>query len=586
MENPEIFLLIETLVKSYDGDDELDKEYIEAISVSKGFNVSRKEISMIFDLFKKIESIVPNIKNKNELVKRLKDLNIDTSFVPIILKLINKFKRKEQKKKEQKKKEKKDYLLEQLLMEGIKADRNIINGNILDFEKILNKEKSDMKWSELSDILGLPQIYRFWVLEGDHRNTGIWPGRVLWTKNGGKSYGILWADGYYTEEPLDENIFWVSKPAEEVTFHIEGNEYIPKKLLEEIITIYGNSPDNVIELYQKLIHSPPKDRILTGNMRIKYQSRLLKGLLESQTNKFRKEMHAHFRNNESFQFNVDGSEVDLKFKRIKGDGRCMYRSAASGLNLLCNGDNDEEGNINWKTGNKKETAIAELIMLCSILAIESNIDKERFTMERFGEEGDDMGHTYGDIINRDRPQNYIQKMLMIKSTEGLSSEFWGDDTELNAFVNFVLPELRIVIFNELYREQLLNGLVLDSNNTVNPPTIYLLFTGNHFNALYKDNTKGNLNITRAELVSRLINYVYLRMKSAGRIDLFKKKLKFVLESFSEEEATEIMGIWSSNYSEDADEFDYIFNIMETLPELKEEPLTKKQKKGGGKNRSK
>jgi hypothetical protein len=585
MENPKIVLIINALVESYDYAYEMDEEYVESISLSKSFNFSEKEIASILNLFNKIVSMVPalvNIKNKSEIFEKIKASKIDKSLVKSVLSLTNKLRRKiKEKGKEKKVKRKsKDHFFEQLIMEGMKSDKNMINGAIIDFENILATEKSTMKWSELSEKVGLPQVYRFWVLKG--ANAGIWTGKVLWTKDEGKSYGILWADGYYTEEPLDEDVFWFSKPTEEITFHIEGEEYIPQKLLNDIIIKYSTSPQNVLDLYNRFINNPPIERILSGKMRMNYQSRLLQGLIESQKKNFIRKMTAHFRKGEAHPFNIEGSEIKLKFKHIKGDGRCMYRSAASGLNLLCNGDEEEEGTIKWKSGNERETAIAELIMLCSILAIESNINQQRFTMERLANEGEEMGHTYGDIVNISRPSNYIQKMLMMKSTSGLSSDFWGDDTELNAFVNYVIPEIRVGVFNEMYGEQLLNGVVLRSNNNreANPPTICLLFTGNHFNALYENN-KGSLNITRAELIARLINYVYILMKDTGRIEIFKTKLKFILESFSESETEQILAIWSSY---DEDELEYILDIIGSLSEISEERSEhrKKQKRGGGK----
>ena len=622
-----------------------DENLVKTIASSKNLNISNEEATTIINQFNNIFLNIPDlstIKSKKDIVTKMQELGIDKSLQPIALKLLIKSKKireqqgkqegkqqegnvvSDEKKKESTKKKIDDEIKrikQQLLKEGdaahkkqqaqlkINRQREGYIDEIAERWDIEDSETlSNIPWSSLK----LPQVYRFWDLGSNDANTGIWPGRILWvnkneTMYGDNNYrfGILWADGYYSEEELDYDIFWFTDPKDQIDFHIDGEEKIPKWILDKIeVSLFSHTPEDVKLLYKELISNPPKHRVLTPLILKKFKSRLLTGLIDTQRKKILQQMRNAFQNKKPFNFNVNESTVALNFERINGDGRCMYRGQATGLNYLCTGNGRGEGQIDWDVTNhsgsppNEETGLAELIMLSSILAIENNLFHQPFA-GRYQDPTDIVDEqfeasTYFEIIEQERPKNYVEKMLNIPSTSTLGYDFWGSDMEQNAFVNFVMPELRISTFNEVSLDTLTTATVIQSteNNNENPPTIYLLFTGGHFNALYNENRmqqRAGFNMTRSQLIARLLNYIYDRMIDTNRRDLFKKKIQFILSKFANEEVTEIITDWKTLNAETGNG-DKWNSIVELLQEMADErrtetadvSLKKRKKEGGGK----
>ena len=447
------------------------------------------------------------------------------------------------------------------------------------FDDLTKGKKVAMSKKTLADCIiefKLPIIYRYWSLDED--DSGMYSGVLLWTVVDEKSfgdnkerYGILWADGQYTEELID--LLWF--PKEEIySFHI------PTKLLKKLIPEWTVVKISMLANIKKLSELRGKHvgKLLSDDDIIKYgAAEFLIMLTDADDSGDSGDDFGDDFEEDVFDYvELVEDASKMKLEHIRGDGRCEYRSMASGLNYICVGNGRGEGQINWGVVNheanppSEEDALSELVMLTSALAMRVNADDspsgvpirdlitpvlidnfDEHVLNRIGNKK--LSDQQKEKIRQGKERytnldHYTSVIINTPDSRNLDVLYYGGYNEMSVFfmyvmqnmLSFTLWALRSIMDGRNIPTGSADGILQGQINIINISPISA-----HYEALYntnRDQQRNGFNWTRARLVAHLIGYIIRNYNhnNQGEVNVLRKKIHSALLKFETNERGDII----------------------------------------------
>jgi hypothetical protein len=370
----------------------------------------------------------------------------------------------------------------------------------------LKKSKGKTTWEDLLKNGKAQFVTRFWS------ELGFYPGVII-KRIDDVLVGIIWSDNYYTVEKLEYLFTIEDYRANPPKFTVEGNPNVPEKLLSSI-----PSPNTLPNF--------PKERTIINDqyyyiLAKEYKAQLLlhrridKALREKQTFPFQVSPEIEMNNNNT---------VELKGSNVAGDGWCMYRSIASGINYILGHKIDFGVENRRKTPSSYENALSELLRLNAVLQLNQRwnnyvasnpIQYQVLSLQVDPSTGLPALMTGEDLACLDRDPNYILKMLTenLPMGKSVNEEYWGDAPE-QWMMQHIIPEYILQTYDTrvMKNEPSPVQIVYQAMPINDKPVLFIWKNGNHYWVLYTEdrNTqkRGFFGVTRRELMERLMRNIH------------------------------------------------------------------------------